>query len=217
MLHNYFITAIRNFWRQKTYSLINIAGLSVGLACSFLIFVWVDYELSWDQFLDDGHRIHRLMRNHHGEVTINTRASVPGALASFLKNEYPEVSETVLVAPGRPAVITYDDKIFREPGSQVDASFFQVFSFPLIQGNSEMALADPDHIAISQRLAEKLFGNDWKGALGKTVVMNQSHSLWSYRDRSFEVNAIFDNIPQNSSLRFEFLLPMFWHLQTSLN
>ena len=209
MFENYFKIAIRNFMRQKVYSTINVAGLSVGLACSFLIFMWVTHELSYDQFHVQGDRIYRLMRNHHGKNKISTLSSIPGPSAKLLEERYPEVTETVLVTWNQPTLLTYENQTFRESGQHAGPAFFKVFTFPLILGDLETAIAEPNNIAISERLAEKYFGSEWrKTALGKIFTVNNSHRLVRYKDKSFKVTAVYENMPANSTQRYDFILPM---------
>ena len=209
MFKNYITVAIRNFMRQKVYSTINVAGLSVGLACSFLIFMWVTHELSYDQFHVEGDRIYRLMRNHHGKNKISTLSSIPGPSARLLENRYPEVTETVLVTWNQPTLLTHDKQTFRESGQHAGPAFFKVFTFPIILGDPETALSEPNNITISEGLAEKYFGSDWRNtALGKTFIVNNSHRLLRYNDKRFKVTAVYENMPANSIQRYDFILPM---------
>ena len=209
MIKNYLKTALRNFYRQKTHSAINIAGLCVGLACSFLIFMWIAHELSYDQFHAEGDRIYRLMRNHHGKSKISTLSSIPAPSAHLLRDRYPEVTETVLVTWNQPMLLTHGDQTFRERGQHADEAFFKIFTFPLLLGTPETAIAEPNDIAISERLAEKYFGSDWrKTALGQVFVVNDSHALLKYDNKSFKVTAVFENMPINSTQRYDFILPI---------
>lgn len=209
MFKNYLKTAVRNFWHQKTHSAINIAGLCVGLACSFLIFLWIAHELSYDQFHAQGDRIYRLMRNHHGKNKISTLSSIPAPSAKLLRDRYPEVTETVLVTWNQPMLLTHGEQTFRARGQHADGAFFKVFTFPILLGNPEMAIAEPNNIAISEQLAERYFGSEWRTtALGQVFVVNNSHALLKYDDKSFKVTAVFENMPANSTQRYDFILPM---------
>jgi len=209
LIGNYLKVAFRNFLRQKVYSTINVAGLSVGLACSFLIFMWVTHELSYDQFHVEGDRIHRLLRNHHGQNKVSTLSSIPAPSARLLKERYPEVTETVLVTWNQPMHLTYGEQTFRERGYHADTAFFKVFTFPLILGDPETALAEPNNIAISEATAEKYFGADWRNtAMGQSIVVNNTHALLRYDSKSFKVAAVYENMPANSTLKYAFILPM---------
>ena len=148
MIKNYLKTALRNFHHQKTHSAINIAGLCVGLACSFLIFMWIAHELSYDQFHAEGDRIYRLMRNHHGKNKISTLSSIPAPSANLLRDRYPEVTETALVTWNQPMLLTHGEQTFRERGQHADEAFFKIFTFPILLGNPETAIAEPNDIDI---------------------------------------------------------------------
>ena len=160
MLKNYLKTALRNFWRQKTYSLINITGLSVGLACSFLIFLWVSHELHYDRFQAEGDQLYRAMRNYYTKERIYTWSANPMPLAKGLEEEYPEITHAVLINWNQHLLSRGEDIIFRERGLYAGPAFFQIFTFPLLQGDPETALSAPDAIAISEGLAKKYFGTE---------------------------------------------------------
>ena len=209
MFKNYFKIAIRNFWGQKTHSIINIAGLSVGLTCSFLIFMWIAHELSYDQFHVEGDRIYRLMRHHHGMNKISTLSSIPQPSAKLLQERYPEVTGTVLVTWNQPMLLTHGEQTFREGGYHAGPAFFEIFTFPVILGDPETALLEPDNIAISERLAEKYFGENWRSsAMGQIFVVNNTHALVQYDNKSFKVTAVYENMPVNSTQRYDCILPM---------
>jgi putative ABC transport system permease protein len=201
MLTNYLKTALRGFLRQKSYTLINIAGLSVGLACSFLILLWVVDELSVNQFHDDGRLISQVMRNHRSSTRIHTWGSLPKPTADVIDAEIPEITNTVLFSWTRYHVFHKPDgETFRRRGFFTSDDFFQVFTFPLLYGTPETALNAPDAIAISSDLAEEIFGSDWedKGVIGQSV------SIGKWRD--FTVRAVFAYPPRQSSFRFHYLL-----------
>lgn len=202
MFKNYLKTALRNFWRQKTYSSINMVGLSVGLACSFLIFLWVKHELSYDQFHEHGAQIHRVMRNYSSNNKIYTWSATPMPLAKVLEEEYPEVTHAILTTWTQKKLLSKADKVFRENGIYASPAFFEVFTFPIIQGSSQTALSEPNAIAISEGLARKYFGTDWasKSIIGQSLTLNHR--------KDYTVQAVFKDVPSNSSLGFKFVLPM---------
>ena len=158
MLLNCLKTAIRGFWRQRTYSLINVAGLSVGLACSFLILLWLVDELGVNRFHHEGDRIYRVMRNYHATEIIHTWHSMPKPVADYFDDSYPQITHTVLVTWAQRAVFSKGDgDSFTKHGNCVSPDFLQVFTFPLIEGDPATALENPDAIAISTELAEAYF------------------------------------------------------------
>lgn len=199
MLKSYFKTAIRNFWRQKAYSFINVLGLSVGLASSFLILLWIQNERRYDRFHEQGDQLHRVMRNvHYSDGQIATGSSVPMPLADVLETEYPEISHAVLVSWETELVFSVEDQTFRERGRYATPGLFEIFSFSLIQGTPRKVLENPDAVVISESLARKYFGpNGSTDALGRRL----------YIDRDYTITGVFEDIPENSSLRFDFVLP----------
>ncbi len=111
MFKNYFTTALRNFSRQKTYSLINMTGLSVGLACSFLIFMWVKNEITYDRFHEQGTQIYRVMRNFSSNDKIYTWSAIPMPLANVLVEEYPEITHAILIPPRQKLLLSKDNQL----------------------------------------------------------------------------------------------------------
>lgn len=201
MFKNYFTTALRNFARQKTYSFINVAGLSVGLACSFLIFMWAKHEITYDRFHEQGTQIYRVMRNYSANDKIHTWSSAPMPLAKVLVEEFPEITHDILITRQR-HLLSKGDESFRETGIYASPSFFNVFTFPLLQGDARTILAEPNAIAISEKLAGKYFGPDWASQSILGQILTVEHR------KEFTIKAVFRDVPGNSSLRFEFVLPM---------
>ncbi len=173
MFKNYFTTALRNFSRQKTYSFINMAGLSVGLACSFLIFMWIKHEITYDRFHEQGTQIYRVMRNFSANDKIYTWSSAPMPLAKVLVEEYPEITHAILITRQR-HLLSKGNQLFRETGIYASPSFFNVFTFPLLQGDTRKILSEPNAIAISEKLAGKYFGPDWasQSILGQSLTVD---------------------------------------------
>lgn len=204
MFHNYFTTAVRNFWRQKGYTLINISGLSVGLACSILILLWVQDEMQVDQFHKEGDRIYRVLRHvSFSDGEIYTWGAQPMPLAAALELEVPEIVDAELTTWSNEYLIKLGDQTFREKGRHVDSAFFSMFTFPLIQGDRETVLDDPGSVAISESAAIKYFGKDWQqgaGILGKTLELNN--------EREVIISGVFEDIPENSTLKFDIALPI---------
>ncbi|MCK5149271.1 ABC transporter permease [bacterium] len=203
MIRNYIITALRNILRHKGYSFINIIGLAIGLACSFFILLWTQDEMSYDTFLPEGDQVYRVMRHTVFGGKTGTSTSMPKPLSDVLDEEYPEITHTVLMSWEMDMVLTYDNQAFRSDGRYFGSDFFTVFKFPLLYGDPVSALLDPESIAISASLAERYFGNNWHkrdDILGS--IINIDHRL------DAKVTAVFEDVPANSSLDFEFILPM---------
>ncbi len=197
MVLNYLKVALRNIRKHKTYSVINITGLAAGLACAILIFLWVQHELSYDRFHTNAGRIGRvLLKPDHADWLSN---SGPGPLGPALQRDYPEV-----VAATRsfdaPAPLRYGGRILNGRVLGVDPSFFRIFSFPFVQGGGKEPLADPDSIVLGEAMAKKLFGTE--DPLGKTVGFE-----WWGTWHDFLVVGVVADVPANSSLSFDYLLP----------
>ncbi|MCG8603654.1 ABC transporter permease [bacterium] len=203
MLRNYLVTAFRNIRRHKAYSFINVAGLAIGLACSFFIVLWVQDEMSYDRFLQEGEQVYRVMRHATFGGKTGTTSAVPKPLADILNEEYPEITHTVLMGWEMNMVLTQGSEAFRSKGRYFGSDFFTVFKFPLLVGDPETALLDPESIAISESLAERYFGDDWRTRDDLLTTMFRVDNRIDVR-----LTAVFEDVPPNSSLQFEFVLPM---------
>ena len=169
MFSNFVITALRNLLRHRMYAVINIGGLALGLAACLLIMLFVRSELGYDSWIPNAGQIHRLhtTANIPGRDPLRTVAS-SGQMARALKETFPEIeaSTRVLYAGQR---IFLDGNVYEESVTEVDPTFFQVFDLPLLQGDRNTALNDHNSIIISERTAQKYFGEE--EALGQTITM----------------------------------------------
>jgi putative ABC transport system permease protein len=200
MFSNYFKIAFRNLLRKKVYSGINILGLSIGLACSFFILLWVIDETSYDRFHTNGHQIHQASRHFTTGGQTYTLNSLPRGIADEMSAQFPEVQETVITYLDQQLVVTSGDNNFREDGGYVGAAFFRIFSFPFIHGNGETALQGLKSAVITERTARKIFGDDWEHAIGRSITVDHN--------KEFTITGVVGNIPENSSLQFDILLPV---------
>jgi len=198
MLRNYLKFAFRNLKRHKIYSFINIFGLAVGMACAILILLWIQDELSYDRFHANANDIYRVVEKWQyssGEMDYNR--VTPGPLAPVLKADYPEIiHSTRFFGAFEKWQLTYDKKSYLSPGGAVDNDFFRIFTFPFVKGNPKTAFSKPHSMVITEDLAKKLFGDD--DPLGETIHLEH---------RTFEITGIIENIPRNSHLQFDFLIP----------
>ena len=205
MFKNYFKTALRNLWRTKVFSLINILGLSVGLACCMLIFLYSKDEISYDRFhekKDDIYRITATISRADGNVhKIGSTGNMPGPT---FKESIPEVEDYVRVQSASFNVKS-GKTIFREDALYVDSNFFSVFSFPLTAGNPKTALVDVHSIVISQEIAEKYFGK--KNPMGQVLELYTGEKF-----EPFVVSAVAKKSPQNSSIKIKMLVPVRFQL-----
>jgi len=196
MLKSYMKITWRNVKRHKIFSLINISGLALGVACCILILLWVQDELSWNKFHAHYNEIFIVVQQQpNGHLTPVT----PDALAGYLKNEYPEVINAARYKYLPNLQLEYDGKIFSETPLAADPNFFQVFSFPFVRGELDLAMQNPRSLILTQTAAFKLFGDE--DPIGKIVTANNRTPL--------EVTGILQNIPRNSSFKFSCALPFF--------
>jgi len=194
MFKSYWKFSLRNMKKNKGYSIINISGLAVGMACTILILLWVKYELSYDKFHKNANNLCRVAFTNESKDFYG--AHVPGLLADFVKNEYPEIINAANL--GRlDAKLTNEDKHFISKGFFVHPSFFEIFTFPFIAGDSKTAFENPLSIVLTEEMADKLFGTT--DVVGKTVRLNDRAAL--------TITGVVNNLPQNSTITFEILLP----------
>ncbi|MCI0692138.1 ABC transporter permease [candidate division KSB1 bacterium] len=199
MLKNYLKIALRNLRKHKGYTLINIAGLTVGIACCALILLFVRHELSYDRFHQKAGRIYRVLVTLHENGKSNRHSWTPAPMAPTLAEEYPEVLKAVRVETFGKPLVSYEGKQFYEEGVYgADPSLFEIFDFPLLRGNPETALQDPKSVVLSQAMAQKYFGNE--NPLGKVIQIERG-------GRDFQVTGILQEIPQASHLRPDFIIP----------
>ncbi|MGN6196353.1 MAG: ABC transporter permease [Ginsengibacter sp.] len=193
MFKNYFKTAFRNLRKHKLYSAINIFGLTVGLAACLLIGVYINHELSYDEFNVNADRIVRATMEYKNSGTVNFTANTGTKPGPQFKRTFPSIEEYVRTYITH-RVIKNGDKVFDESNVlYADQPFFKIFSFPIIEGNAATALNAPDKIVITKSMAKKYFGN--QDAINKTL---------SIGDKDFRVSAICEDVSQNSQIKFDF-------------
>jgi len=211
MIKNYFKTALRNLLRNKIYSFINIAGLSIGLACAMLIILYVKDEVSYDRFHSNVGNIYRIVtqgmdkNGGKGRKDPNT-----GYLQGprFAEN-IPEIKHFVRVQSGEKNIKT-GNEVKDQELLYADSVFFDVFSFPVISGNRHSCLKDPFSVVISEDAAKKQFGTT--DAVGKMIMMKDDSVFVPHT-----VTAVVKKCPQNSSIKFEMLLPIKESKEDALN
>ncbi|HVW95673.1 MAG TPA: ABC transporter permease [Mucilaginibacter sp.] len=195
MIKNYLKIAWRNIVRHKAYTFINLSGLAIGMASSILILLWVQNELSYDRFNKNADNIYRITCDASGfKAAVNT-AGMPGGL----KQQMPEIKNTVRLSHLSTVLFAAGDQKFQE--KQVfyaDSTFLQVFSYKLVEGNRATALSRSDGVLLTQDMAKKYFGSE--KALGKVLRKDNGSNV--------TVTGVLANIPANSHLQFDFILPM---------
>jgi len=211
MLGNYFKIAWRNTLKNKVFSMINIFGLALGLAACFLIMQYVRFELSYDKFHENSDRIYRVtLETNQSSSQILSAANHPG-VGPALNADFPEVEAYARVAPqsiflGNTAAWSHVDehnnvKVFNEDRVyNVDPSFLTIFSFPFVYGNPENAFPNTSSVVISEKISKKFFGSE--NPLGKTLLLNGR--------RPFTVTGVFEDVPENSHIKFDILVSYFF-------
>ena len=174
MIRNYLLTGFRNLLKHRFYSIINVAGLGLGIAASLLLVSWIIHELSYDRFHNDADRIYRSSLEYSfGGQTAKTSVS-PTALLPALQKNFAEVEAGVRVynpTSWSPYIIRNKDKVFQEEKFYyADSTFFEIFSFDLIEGDPNTALKKPHSILLTSSTAKKYFGNE--NPMGKSLEVN---------------------------------------------
>lgn len=206
MIKNYFKIAWRNLVRDKQFSFLNLLGLSTGLACALLIYLWVSDEFSVDKFNENDSRLYEVLkRNPDGAGGITIGKNTQGLLADAMAKEFPEVEFAVCVRKEREAgILTYEDRKIKAMPASVGKDFFNVFTYPLIPGNANAVLSDVSGIILSDKTAIKLFNTT--DVVGKTI-------RWDLKDGDvdfsnfYKVAGVFKSPPSNASNQFDMLFP----------
>ncbi|MCP4728158.1 MAG: FtsX-like permease family protein [bacterium] len=201
MFVNYLKTAIRNIMRQKGYSLINLAGLTIGMVCCILILLFVQDELSYDKYHEKADQIYRIVTS--GELGGGTRnfAMSPYPAGPVFTNEIPEVIAysrlvNMNLISGGDILVTYEEKRFEEAGIFVaDTTFFEIFTYSFIAGDQETALDDPNSVVITEETAVRIFGDE--EPIGKTVNIAAIGEL--------KITGIIEEVPRNSHFTFNYI------------
>jgi putative ABC transport system permease protein len=188
--------ALRNLWKHKVYTFINIAGLSVGMASCILIFIFIRYQLSYDNDFANKDQIYRVVSNWKYSNGTDASQGVPIPLAAAIRNDIPQLKKVAAIqrATGVLASIDNTGKIKYKaygPAYFAQAEFFEIFSFSWLYGNPIKALREPNTVALSEAAATKYFGN-WHYAIGKTLRFQNNQDA--------RVTAIFKDRPENTSL-----------------
>ena len=200
MIKNYLKVAWRNLVRNKAFSAINILGLSLGLACSMLIMLWIQDERSVDGFHKNGKQLYQVYERWISNGKTDASYSTQGLLADELKKVIPEIQYTAATdyaaAPGTQSTFEANNKVNKNFGRFAGLDFFRMFSYPLLKGNAATVLNSPNSIVISRNMADNFFGSP-ANAIGKTIRFENKEDL--------QVTGVFENIPANSSQQFDFI------------
>jgi putative ABC transport system permease protein len=192
MLKNYFLVALRNLWRQRGYTLINIFGLTIGLASTILILLYVFNEMTYDRFHEKSDRIYRVWISGSMPATEMRHAVSSPPMAEALLNDYPEVEQSVRLRKAGGWIVRHGDRIFNETDDDfifADSTFFDVFSFKLLKGNPKTCLTEPRSIVLTEEYARKYFGDE--DPMGQTLKIEQDTNL-------SVITGVMQDFPQNS-------------------
>ena len=203
MIKNYLHIALRNFWKHRGFSTINVLGLALGLAGSLMIYLWVEHELEFDQFHEKKERLFIVVSDWtYSDGASEQRSNTPANLAPVLKQDYPEIVNVsrIWYDQAYQVNLAYEEKSSQPVGLYADAAFLDMLSFPLLEGNPATALNDLQSIVLTEQLATQLFPE--QEALGKMVELKDLQGA-----RTYQVSGVLKNIPAQSSLSFDIILP----------
>ena len=198
MLKNYLVVALRALKRQRGYTALNVIGLSAGLACAVLILLFAQHELSYDQFHNHADRTYRVYQERPGAAGSDVWQTTSPAVASTLASSSPQVEAVTTVGAVYKPVLSVGDRYFTDAGLYADASFFDVLTFPLLDGDPATALAEPGGLVLTESFARKVFGD--ADPMGQTL---------SFRgERTHTVTGLMADVPDASHAQFEYVLPI---------
>ena len=195
MLTNYLKAYLRNLWKNRTYSFLNILGLAVGITCSTLIFLWVEDEFNWDHQFAKKKVLYQIEGNQTYDGTTYTFAATPGPLAPGLKSDIPGIASTCRFTWPDKTLFSLDNKPIYEEGDYCDSSFLTMFNLDFVKGNPATALNDIHSLVISREMATAFFGT--ADPMGKTLRMNNADE--------YTVTGVFEDLPKNTSFHFHWL------------
>src|ERR1700722_1925042 len=211
MLKNYFKTAFRTLIRNRNYTIVNIAGLAVGIAVGMMIFIIIQFQTSFDDFHPNKDRIYRVLTEHHNAdaAKIDLWKDVPFPMPKGLKTAFPQLDNVApvyeshndqLLIPGDKGTIL---KTFKEDKGVffADPSFFKMFNFPLLTGSYE-SLKDPNNVLLTKETAEKYFG-DWRTATGKTIKLQEGGFMFEHGTETLKFAGILAPIPANTDFQLK--------------
>lgn len=196
MFKNYLLIALRNAWKNKTYSFLNIFGLAVGVTCAGLIFLWVEAEMNYDAF-PKRELVYRVRTNQTYNGVIRTFMSSPGPLAAAMQAEIPGIAATSRTRDTK-ALFSVGDKGVYETALYSDASIFEMFSMTFVQGSASNAFRDLNSVVISEKMAHQFFGKDIN-VVGRTLRMENKNN--------YKVSGVVRDLPVNITMPFDCVIP----------
>ncbi|NWJ49919.1 MAG: ABC transporter permease [Bacteroidetes bacterium] len=196
MFKNYLKITFRNILRNKTYSLLNVFGLAIGIACAALILLWVEDELNYNHFFPNRNNLYIVKDKQTYEGKTSVFDATPGPLAQAIKTEIPGIKKTARSTWGNEMLFSLADKSIYENGRYVDAEFLKMFSIPFIKGNAATAFTQLHSVVVSEEMGKKFYGST--DIIGKTLKVDNK--------QDYVVSGVFKDLPENISLKFSWLI-----------
>jgi putative ABC transport system permease protein len=204
MLLNYFKIALRNLQKNSVYSFINVAGLSIGIASSMLILLWVADEYAFDRFHENYDRIYKVYKSETWAQGIGTGPSMPYPLKEAIKNKSSQVKHIVMTNWGEGNMLQVGDKRLNKMGLSASEDFFKIFSFNMVKGDPNTALKEPNSIVITESTA-KTFFND-QDPINQLIKIDNGQEL--------KVTGVVKDVPKQSFFNFDYVLPFTYYEAT---
>ena len=214
MFYNYFKTAFRSLIRNRNYTIINIAGLAVGIAVCMMIFIIIQFQTSFDTFHAKKDRVYRVLTEYHhaDAATISYGRDVPFPMPAGLKTAFPQIEQVAAIFASQNDQLLIPDnngnteKAFKERRGVffTSPSFFKMFDFPLLTGSYE-SLKDPNNVLLTKEIAEKYFG-DWRTAMGKTIKLEAGGYIFEHGTEVLKVSGILATIPANTDFQLKLVV-----------
>ena len=198
MIRNYLKIAFRNIFRNKLFSIINILGLSLGIAISLLLLLWAQDELLFDRFHENINNIYQLSMINEDTSPATAGRTIPYKLIPVIREKFSEVKNATRIRYTGDIVLTYENNTFNEDNFLIaEPNFLEMFTFPFIEGDPQNALSEPTSIIMTKSSAEKYFGKE--SALGKSILIN--------RNTPFTITGIIEDCPDKSTINFDYIIP----------
>ena len=199
MIRNFIKTMWRSLVKNRTYSFLNIGGLAIGIACASLIFLWVEDEVNFDSSNTKKDRLYIVRENQKYDTYVFTHSSTPGVMGPVMQAELPGIANTCRASENETSLLfASGDKSVLASGKYVEPSLFSMFTLPFVQGNAGSAFSQLHSLVITEKTAIKFFGND-KNIIGKNLRVDNK--------QDYVVTGVLKDLPANSSLQFEWLMP----------
>ena len=202
MIRNYFKIAFRIFHKEKSATLTNMLGMSLGITCGVLIYLWLQDELRYNDFLENENHIYYVMTNHPmtgGDI--KTWATTPQPLKAVLEEKYPAIEKVALLTWEPPTNFKKNNGFLQENGTYASPEIFEIFQIPFVFGNYTPLFEKTKAIVVSENFAKRYFGEAWKTSniLGQFITNDN--------DEVYELAGVFENLPKQSTLQFDFVIP----------